>query len=313
MLAPMTDIAAKNPHSWFPIARTVDEIIDPTADNRMVGYPYTKYMISIMDVDMAAAVLLASEETADALGVPRDQRVYPRGWCYATDPTYVAEHDDLFASPAMTAASDEALRVAGIGIDDVAHLDLYSCFASSLNLARDALGLGDDDARPLTVTGGLPYHGGAGSDYMTHSIATMAEVLRGDPGSYGLVSGVGMHMTKHVYGVYSTDPGDLGLPDRDGVQRRLDAAHPPRPIVDTFEGDATVAAYSVVHGRAGEPEAGVLVCDVDDGRAYARLLDPSALAAAEQQELVGRRVRVSPQPATLPTGQESTVNLAVLV
>ena len=312
MLAPMTDIAAKNPHSWFPIARSVDEIIDPTPDNRMVGYPYTKYMISIMDVDMAAAVLLASEETANALGVARDQRVYPRGWCYATDPTYVAEHDELFASPAMAAASDEALRVAGIGIDDIAHLDLYSCFASSLNLACDALGLGDDDARPLTVTGGLPYHGGAGSDYMTHSIATMAEVLRADPGSYGLLSGVGMHMTKHVYGVYSTDPGDLAFPDREGVQRRLDAAHPPRPIVDIIDGEATVAAYSVIHGRAGEPEAGVLVCDADDKRAYARLLDPSTLAAAEQEELVGRRVQVSPQPTTLPTGQESTVNLAVL-
>jgi acetyl-CoA C-acetyltransferase len=312
MLAPMTDIAAKNPHSWFPIARTVDEIIDPTPDNRMVGYPYTKYMVSIMDVDMAAAVLLASEETADTLGVPRDQRVYPRGWCYATDPTYVAEHDELFGSPAMAAASDEALRVAGIGIDDVAHLDLYSCFASSVNLARDALGLGDDDSRPLTVTGGLPYHGGAGSDYMTHSVATMAEVLRADPGSYGLVSGVGMHMTKHVYGIYSTDPGDLTLPDREGVQRRLDAAHPPRPIVDAIDGEATVAAYSVVHGRAGEPEAGVLVCDVDGGRAYARLLDPSTLAGAEESELVGRRVQVSPQPTTLPTGLESTVNLAVL-
>jgi acetyl-CoA C-acetyltransferase len=312
MLAPMTDIAAKNPHSWFPISRSTDEIIDATPDNRMVGYPYTKYMISIMDVDMAAAVLLASEETADTLGVPRDQRVYPRGWCYATDPTYVAEHDQLFASPAMAAASDEALRVAGIGIDDIAHLDLYSCFASSLNLARDALGLGDDDARPLTVTGGLPYHGGAGSDYMTHSIATMAEVLRGDPDSYGLVSGVGMHMTKHVYGVYSTVPGTLVPPDRDGVQQRLDAAHPPRPIVDPVDGAATVAAYSVIHGRAGEPETGVLVCDVDDGRAYARLLDPSPLAAAEHDELVGRRVRVAPQPTTLPTGSEGTVNVAVL-
>ncbi len=311
MLAPMTEIAAKNPNSWFPIPRSADEIIEATADNRMVGYPYTKYMISIMDVDMAAAVLLASEETADALGVPADRRVYPRGWCYTTDPTYVAEHDALYESPAMAAASNEALRVAGIGIDDVAHLDLYSCFASSLNLARDALGLGDDDHRSLTVTGGLPYHGGAGSDYMTHAIATMTEVLRADPGSYGLVSGVGMHMTKHVYGVYSTDPGDLTLPDRDGVQRRVDAAHPPRPIVDTIDGDATVAAYSVIHGRGGDPETGVLVCDVDDGRGYARLLDPGALADAEHDELVGRRVRVSSQPTTLPTGQESTVNLVV--
>ena len=212
----------------------------------------------------------------------------------------------------MAAASGEALRRAGISIDDVAHLDLYSCFASSLNFARDALGLAADDPRPLTVTGGLPYHGGAGSNYMTHSIATMTEVLRDDPGSNGLVSGVGMHMTKHVYGVYSTEPGPLTPPDQADVQHRVDVAHPPRPLVESVEGEATVAAYSVVHGRGGEAETGVLVCDVDDGRAYGRLLDPSALASIEEHELVGRRVRLAPQPTTLPTGTEGVVNLATL-
>ena len=37
----------------------------------MVAYPYTKLMTSIMDVDMAAAVVLASAEKADALGRAR--------------------------------------------------------------------------------------------------------------------------------------------------------------------------------------------------------------------------------------------------
>ena len=54
-------------------------------------------------------------------------------------------------------------RGAGVGIDDVAHLDLYSCFAVSVHFARDALGhRAPTTPRPLTVTGGLPYHGGAG-------------------------------------------------------------------------------------------------------------------------------------------------------
>ena len=312
MLAPMTEVAARNPRAWFPVARGVNEIVDATPENRMVGYPYTKYMISIMDVDMAAAVLLCSHETADRLHVPAERRVYPRGWCYATDATYVAEHDELHRSPAMAAAAGEALTRAGVGADDVAHLDLYSCFGSSLHFAQDALGLADDDPRGLTVTGGLAYHGGAGSNYMTHSIATMVEVLRGDPGAYGLVSGVGMHMTKHVYGVYCTEPGVLTPPDQAAVQRRVDAAHPPRPILATHDGDATVAAYSVIHGRDGSPESGVLVCDVPDGRVYATLGDADALDGAEQVELVGRTVRLSPHPTTLVTGDEGTVNRAVL-
>src|SRR3954453_21817655 len=159
-----------------------------------------------MDVDLAGALIVASHEVADSLGVPAERRVYLRGWCYATDPVYVAEHDPTFGSPAMAAASAEAFRAAGCGIDDVAEIDLYSCFPSSVAFGQDALGLRADDPRGVTVTGGLPYFGGAGSDYLTHSIATMVDVLRRDDGALGLCSGVGMHMTKHVYGVYSTTP-----------------------------------------------------------------------------------------------------------
>ena len=65
-----------------------------------------------MDVDMAATVIVASHAKADELGVPAERRAYLHGWCYATDPVYVAEHPDLSASPAMAAASAEALRAA---------------------------------------------------------------------------------------------------------------------------------------------------------------------------------------------------------
>ena len=214
MLAPMTRIAAHNPNAWFRIERSADEIIEPRPDNRMVGYPYTKYMVSVMDVDMAGALVLATHARADALGVPLERRVYPRGWCYARDPVLVAEHPDLTRSPAMAAASAEALRGAGVGVDDLAYIDLYSCFASSLHFARDALGLAAGDPRGVTLTGGLPYHGGPASGYLTHSIAALVERLRDDPGAAGIVSGVGMHMTKHVFGVYSGTPGPVAPPGR---------------------------------------------------------------------------------------------------
>ena len=132
-----------------------------------------------------------------------------------------------------------------LAVDDVAHLDLYSCFASSVGFALDALGLSADDPRGFTVTGGLPFAGGAGSDYMTHSIAAMATTLREDPGSLGLVSGVGMHMTKHVYAIYSTTPGSVSPPEATRVQAQLDAVALPT-IRDTYDGRATIAAYSVV-------------------------------------------------------------------
>jgi acetyl-CoA C-acetyltransferase len=188
--------------------------------------------------------------------------------------------------------------MAGAGADDVAHIDLYSCFASSVLFGRDALGFKEDgEDRDVTVTGGLPFSGGAGSDYMTHSIAAMADVLRSDPGALGLVSGVGMHMTKHVYGVYSTAPPAGGSPqpvDGEALQAGLDAA-PKKAITDSYAGQATVATYTVAHARGGEAEWGLVVCDVPDGsRAYAKILESDLLAQAEEQELVGATATLVP-------------------
>ena len=308
MMAPMTSVAAHNPYAWFRQERTADELVTATPANRMVGYPYTKTMVSIMDVDMAAAVIVTSHAAADRLGIAPDRRVYLRGWCYATDPVYVAEHEQLWASPAMASASAAALRAAGTDIDEVAHLDLYSCFASSLNLARDALGLADDDPRPLTVTGGLPFAGGAGSNYVMHSLAAMTNVLREHPGDSGLVSGVGMHMTKHVFGVYSSEPGQL-RPAGEATSSRppsVDPGPPARPIADSYAGPATVATYTVAHGRDGSPEWGLAICDVPNGgagpggassaRAYARIDDAALLASVEEHEWVGSVVELVPGP-----------------
>jgi acetyl-CoA C-acetyltransferase len=295
LLAPFSEVAATNPHAWFPRARTAEELALPSADNRIVGYPYTKWAVSVMDVDMAATVVVASQAKADELGVPLERRAYLRGWCYATDPVYLAEHRDLSASPAMAAASAEALARAGAGIDDVAHLDLYSCFASSVHLACDALGLATDDRRGLTVTGGLPFSGGAGSNYVLHSLAAMVDVLRADPGSLGLVSGVGMHMTKHAFGVYSTEPPSAGavVPPDPGVQARVEAAAPAVPITDHHTGPATVASYTVAHGRDGGPEWGLVVADLADGsRAYGRVADADLLADLEAREWVGQPIEL---------------------
>ena len=291
VLAPMTEVAAANPHSWFPVERSAHELITPTPDNRLVGYPYTKQMVAVMDVDMGAAVILASQDAADRLGVPADRRVYLRSSRYGTDPVYLAEHEDLWRSPAMSTVFAEALAGAGVAVEEVAHLDLYSCFASSVCFACDALGIDPlTDPRSLTVTGGLPYAGGPASNYPSHAVASMVEVLRADPGSLGLVSGVGMHMTKHVAGLYSTDPSR----GRPSVMAATSTTEPVTvPITDRWDGSGTVAAYSVVHGRDGEPQWAVAVVDLPEegGRAYARADgDPGLLGDMEAHEWVGRPV-----------------------
>ena len=188
----------------------------------------------------------------------------------------------------MSAVSADALRVAGAGVDDIAHFDLYSCFATSVDFALEALGLEAGDPRGFTVTGGLPYCGGPASNYMTHAIAEMVGRLRREPDELGMVSGVGMHMTKHTFAVYGGDPTTAGDPRPGELQGGLDAANPERTISDTAEGEAVLAAYSVVHGRDGAAQWGLGILDLPDGsRCYGRAEAPELLAGWEERECVG--------------------------
>ncbi|MDX6741488.1 acetyl-CoA synthetase [Actinocorallia sp. A-T 12471] len=286
IMSAMSAVAEANPYAWFRQRRAADELVTPTPGNRLVGSPYTKHTVAVIDVDMSAAVLLTSTAAADAAGVPADRRVYLRGQGYAEDAWHIAARADLDRSAAMRAASAAALTTAGLGLDDIGVLDLYACFGSAVRFACDALGLDPGDPRGLTVTGGLPFAGGPGSAYLLHALATLTGRLR-EEGGHGLLSGVGMHMTKHIYGVWSAEPGFAA-----GVD--LGAVGEPREVVDRHEGDAVVAACSVVHGRDGVAERGIAVVELPDGaRAYGWIEDPALLAEAGREEPVGRTVRLT--------------------
>ncbi|MEV6038547.1 acetyl-CoA synthetase [Nonomuraea sp. NPDC052116] len=283
LMAPMTEVAAANPYAWRRTVRTPDEL---AKGDRFVGWPYTRDTVAVLEVDQAAAVILASSRLADRLGVPAEGRVYLRGWAYGEDTWEVAARPELGSSQAIAHVAAAAFRRSGLGLGAMHALDLYSCFAVALRQACDAIGLDPLDRRGLTVTGGLPYAGGPASDYVLHSTATMAGLLRAQSG-HGLVSGVGMHLTKHTYAVWSSEPGG-----------RLGSAAPvfvaeEVPLVGAWAGEGVVAGYTVAHGRDGVAERGVLVVEVPGGRAYAVVEEAGLLADAESRELVGQVVRVS--------------------
>ncbi|MEV4804188.1 acetyl-CoA synthetase [Nonomuraea sp. NPDC049421] len=283
MMAPMTEVAAANPYAWRRTVRTAGEL---AADRRYVGWPYTRSTVAVLEVDQAAAVVLAGTALADRLGVPAEQRVYLRGWAYAEDTWEVAARPSLGSSPAAGAAARAAFDRAGLGLGDMDALDVYSCFAVALRQACDAFGLDPFDRRGLTVTGGLPYAGGPASDYVLHSTATMAGLLRAQSG-HGLVTGVGMHLTKHSCAVWSSEPGGrAGDPAPVHVGKEV-------PLVSACSGTGTVAGYTVAHGRDGGFEKGFVVVEVPgSGRAYAVVVEEELLAEAESRELVGKEVRV---------------------
>ncbi|WGU38657.1 acetyl-CoA acetyltransferase [Phenylobacterium sp. NIBR 498073] len=295
LFAPFTKVAAQNPEAWFPVERSAQELVEVTDRNRMVGFPYTKYLNAIMEVDQSAGVLVASLKTARELGVAEDKLVYLLGCADASDLWYPLDRQNFHSSPAMRLTGKRALEMAGVGLADIGHIDLYSCFPVAVEVGAEELGLALDDPRGLTVTGGLPYMGGPGNNYAMHSIAVMMQRLRDDPGSYGLVTANGWFLTKQSTGVYSTTPpkGPFERQDPKIIQAQIDAL--PHPTVtEEPNGAATIETYTVVHGREGYMMGIVVGRDAEGRRFVANTpTDEATLAGLEAKEAVGRTGTVS--------------------
>ena len=272
--AGFSEVAATNPHAWIQRSFGPDELRDATPDNRMVGFPYTKLMNANNAVEQAACFVVCSVERARALSIPTDRWVFPWSGTDAHEHWYISNRYSLAEAPAIRLAGRAALELAGIDVDDLAHVDVYSCFPSAVQIAAKEMGLGID--RPLTVTGGLSFAGGPWNNYVSHSIATMVERLRADAGSVGLVTANGGFLTKHAFGVYSTTPPANGFRHRD-LQEEVDPL-PRRELAEDALGPVTVETATVMHDRASEPEKATVACLMADGRrAWGTTTDPDAM------------------------------------
>jgi acetyl-CoA C-acetyltransferase len=290
-----SEVAATNPHAWIQQAFTPEELAEATPDNRMVGFPYTKRLNSNNNVEQGAALVMCSVERARALGVDEDRWVYLHSGSDATDTWFVSNRDDLHSSPAIRTAGRAALELASATPADLAHVDLYSCFPSAVQVAARELGLGLE--RQLTVTGGMSFAGGPWNNYTMHGIATMADVLRADPGSLGLCTANGGYLTKHAFGVYSTKAPEHGSFRWRSTQDEVDAL-PARGYEHEPDGDVTIESYTVMHDRDGEPELGLAAVLLPDGRrAWGSTTDPATMVAMTKEEPIGQAARITPDGA----------------
>jgi acetyl-CoA C-acetyltransferase len=291
LFAPFTRVAAANPYASAPVERTAAELVTPSPANRPIADPYTRYVVSREKVNQGASLVLMSLAAAQRLGVPTARWVFLSGHADLRERDLL-DRADLSVSPASARAARHALEVAGIGVDDLAFIDLYSCFAAPVFNIADTLGLAADDPRGLTVTGGLPFFGGAGNNYSMHAIATMVERVRGVPGSHGFVGANGGLMSKYSAGVYTTTPSPWRADDSAALQAEVDAWPAPAGAVRA-DGWGTVETWTVKHARDGA-RTGVVVGRLDaDGRRFlARGDSPALLDLLTGDEPAGQRVRV---------------------
>ncbi len=285
-------VAASNPHAWSREAVPAEQIWQASPDNRMISWPYPKLMNSNNMVNQAAVVVLCSAEQANKLQIPQDQWVFPYAGSDSHDTYSIAERHELHRSPAIRIGGRRAMELAGVGLDDLDYVDVYSCFPSAVQVAATELGLPLDDAqRPLTVTGGLTFAGGPWNNYVMHSIATMTELLRANPDARGLITANGGFLTKHSFGVYSATPPSAEFRWQD-VQDEVDqlptaVSHP------DWEGDGTVESWTAPFDREGRPEKAFLtVRTPDGGRALAVIGDAEAAAITVRDDIAGAKVSV---------------------
>ena len=292
LFAPFTRVAAANPHAAAPVERSAEELVTPTEANRPIADPYTRYIVAREKVNQGAAVLLMSVAAARRLGVPPDRWVFLHGHADLRERDLL-DRADLSAGPASVLAVRHALDVAGIGAGDLATIDLYSCFPAPVFNICDGLGLDPADPRGLTVTGGLPFFGGAGNNYSMHAIAETVQRARRAPGSYGLVGANGGIMSKYSAGVYSTTPA-AWVADRSAeLQAEIDGWAAPEQA-RYADGPAAIETYTVKHARGGV-RTGIVVGRLDRGgrRFVARGDDPDLLdLLTGAKEPIGQAVYV---------------------
>lgn len=290
LFAPFTRVAAANPHSAAPVERTAEELATVTDRNRIVAEPYTRMTVARDQVNQAAAVIVASAGLARELGVPEDRWVHIHAVTAATE-LKLSQRPDLAGNPASLGSVEAALARAGKGIADMRYLDFYSCFAIPVFNQCDHFGLAANDPRGLTLTGGLPFFGGAGNNYSAHAIAEAVQRVRGDRGSFALVGANGGWMSKYATGIYSTEPADWSEGDRFAV---LPKATDKVPLAKAPVDSAVVETYTINRGPKGA-EA-VFIGRSDAGERVvgnADLTDAATAEAFESGEPFGLRLSLT--------------------
>ena len=292
-------VAAGNEYAWFRDGKSAQEIAAVTETNRMINYPYTKFMKAIMNVDQAAALLVMSEERADALGVSQQKRVYLIGSGEAYEKWFVSDRVDYHSAPGLKVALDNAFEEAGLTRDQIDMWDLYNCFPIAALLAKDALGLSESTVP--TITGGLPYFGGAGNNYCLHSICSMVEGIRKAPHKKGLVHSLSWYMSKYAVGIYSgVRPDKFERRNTDEYAKNIDEQFPNVSVLERANGVFEIETYTVAMTRDGRPESAVIIARNDrQQRIFAyNNRDVALLEFMSTCEPIGKKAQVKFDDAT---------------
>ncbi len=295
--AGMNKVAARNPYAWVQTPMSAEEIKEVSPTNRMVGYPYTKAMNANSFVDFGGAIIICSVGKAKALGIASDRWVFPHAATGGHASYFFSERENFFESPAIRLTGNRCLQLAGITIDEIGPMDLYSCFPSVVQITMKELGISPD--REVTTTGGLSFFGGPMNSYVIHAIASTVDAVR-ETGEFGFIHANGGYATKHACAVYGSDPPKKDF-QREDLQSEIDT-YPTRTVDESPSGDSVIEAYTVMHGREGPQTVLITAIMADGRRALTSSADLSLIDSMLKEEFIGKDLVFEPDGEFLIKG-----------
>ncbi|GGI21697.1 acetyl-CoA acetyltransferase [Bradyrhizobium guangdongense] len=259
-----SEAAAQNPNAWLKRRYAPEEITTPSTDNRLIAWPYNKLMVANPSVNMSGALLLTSLAKARALGISEDKLVYPLGGASAEDPADYLLRDQFYESHPQNAVLTAVMNLVGGDGKKFDAIELYSCFPCVPKMARRTLGL-SAEVQP-TIAGGLTFFGAPLNSYMTHAACAMVRRLRGGA-RLGLLYGQGGFVTKHHALVVAKTPPREAMAQETSVQAEADRNKRAVPeFVPEASGKGKVESFTVLYGRGGDVEHGVVMLRTEDDR-----------------------------------------------
>jgi acetyl-CoA C-acetyltransferase len=251
-------VAAENPGAWIKKPVSAEEIIEPSANNRPIAFPYNKLMVANSSVNQGAGFIVASLAEARARGVAEDRLVFVGAGAAAHEPNNILDRDRYDRSPSMAVVLNRTLERNGVTSADLDFVELYSCFPCVPKMARRVIGWPVD--RPATVFGGLTFGGGPIGNYMSHAVVGMVLALR-ERGQRGLLFANGGIATHNHAIVLSRDPASPETVLRSfDDQAEADAARGAAPaLAEDYIGPGTIETYTVLYERDGRPRFGTIV------------------------------------------------------
>mmetsp|Transcript_4941 Transcript_4941/g.5631 ORF Transcript_4941/g.5631 Transcript_4941/m.5631 type:complete len:263 (+) Transcript_4941:2-790(+) len=257
-----------------------------------------------------------SEAQALRVGIPASKWVYLHG-CADTYEKELLKRPKLHRSPAMKIMGEELEKSSNLNlVRDIKYRDIYSCFPIAVSVLTNELGIVGKHGSDLTLTGGLPYHGGPGSNYSLHGVAALVSRLRADRGSFGLITANGGLISKHSGGIYGTTPYSVTHPNASRWTRKDPRLYqeylnegPEVPVSTAPAGMGRLESYTVIHKGNGKEYRAICIGRLNDSneRFVAICNDDKLMKRLKEEDYLGHEVHVATNDSGLSTFSERVV------